>query len=93
MGLQRRRIRRLVLAHALIIAVVSAVPGTAIGLSLAYLLNLVSHVLLAQAVPFRIDFVLVASCLVVSTVITAIAALLPATRAARLKIVQALQYE
>jgi putative ABC transport system permease protein len=93
MGLQRRQLRRLVLADALMIAVVSLVPGTVIGLVLAYLLNLVSHDLLGQAVAFRINAGLIGGCLGVATVITVIAALVPAERAARLRIVQALQYE
>lgn len=92
-GLRRRRIRRLVLAHALIIALVSGGPGIVIGLSLAYMLNRVSHELLNQAVAFRIDFVLVGGCLVFAAVITVVAALLPAERAARLQVVQALQEE
>jgi putative ABC transport system permease protein len=92
-GLRRRLIRRLVLAHALTIAVVSLVPGTIIGLGLAYVLNMVSRRLFAQAVAFQIDFFLVASCWTVVTVVTVIAALLPGRRAARLRVVQALQYE
>jgi putative ABC transport system permease protein len=93
LGLQRYQLGKLVLAQALTIAVVSLVPGTAIGLILAYLLNLLSHEFLAQAVPFRIDFFLITSCLVVVTVLTVIAALLPARRAARLQVVKALQHE
>jgi putative ABC transport system permease protein len=92
-GLQRRQLRKLVLAQALTLAVISLVPGTVIGLILAYLFNKLSHDVLSHAVAFRVDFAFVAGCLAVATAVTLLAALLPARRAARLQVVQALQYE
>jgi len=92
-GLQRRQLRKLVLAQALTLAVISLVPGTVIGLILAYLFNQLSHDVLSHAVAFRVDFAFVAGCLAVATAVTLLAALLPARRAARLQVVQALQYE
>jgi putative ABC transport system permease protein len=92
-GLKRSQLGKLILAQALAMGLLSIVPGTIIGLVFAYLFNVVSHSLLAHAVPFRIDMALVAGCLASTMVTTVIAALLPARRAARLKIVQALQYE
>jgi putative ABC transport system permease protein len=93
LGLKRSQVRKLVLSQALAIALVSLVPGTVIGLALAYLFNLLSHLLLSHTVAFRVEFGLVAGCLATAVTLTLLAALLPARRAARLRVVQALQYE
>src|SRR5262249_21207534 len=93
LGLKRGQLRKLVLAQALTIALLSLVPGTVIGILLAYLFNMLSHNVLAHAVAFYIHFWLVAGCLFIATVITLMASLLPAQRAARLQVVPALQYE
>jgi putative ABC transport system permease protein len=92
-GLKRGQLRKLVVSQALAVGLISLVPGTVIGLALAYLSNMLSHILLGHAVAFRIEIGLVAGCLAAAMVITVLAALLPARRAARLQVVQALQYE
>jgi putative ABC transport system permease protein len=92
-GLQRGQLRKLVLAQALAVGLISLVPGTAVGLMLAYLINLLSYALLGHAVEFRIEFALVAGCVAAALIIALLAGLLPARRAARLQVVQALQYE
>jgi putative ABC transport system permease protein len=92
-GLKRGQLRKLVLAQALALGLISLVPGTAVGLALAYVFNLLSDLLLAHAVPFRIEVGLVLECLLAAVAVTVTAALLPAQRAARLQVVAALQYE
>ena len=42
-GLQRRQLRKLILAQALAVGLMSVVPGTVIGLALAYVINLLSQ--------------------------------------------------
>lgn len=71
----------------------SGMPGTVIGLILGYVFHVLSNVLLAHKVAFQIDFVLIAGCVAAALAITLLAALVPARRAARLPVVQALQVE
>jgi putative ABC transport system permease protein len=92
-GLKRGQLGKLILAQALAIGLLSIAPGTIIGLVFAYVFNVVSHSLLAHAVAFRIDTALVAGCVAATMVTTVLAAIVPARRAARLEIIQALQYE
>ena len=92
-GLKRRQIRKLVLSQALAVGLISLAPGIVVGVVLAYLFNLLSHLLLAHAVAFRIELGLIAACSVFAVAVAVIAALLPARRAARLQVVEALQYE
>jgi putative ABC transport system permease protein len=92
-GLQRRQLRKLVLAQAAAVALLSLIPSAVAGLALAYVINMLSDALLAHAVAFRIDPGLLGGCLGAGIAITLLAALLPARRAARLQPVRALQYE
>ena len=66
---------RLILSQALWVGLISLVPGTVIGLVLAYLFNLLSALLLAHAVEFQIDAGIVIGCLAVAMLITLIAAM------------------
>jgi putative ABC transport system permease protein len=92
-GLQRRQLRKLIMAQALAVGLMSVVPGTLIGLALAYVIHVFSNILLAHKWEFQIDLILIAGCLAAALAITLLAALAPARRAARLQVVQALQVE
>lgn len=92
-GLQRRQLRKLIMAQALAVGLMSVVPGTLIGVALGYVIHMLSNALLAHPVAFQIDVVLIAGCLAAALAITLLAALVPAHRAARLQVVQALQVE
>ncbi len=92
-GLRRVQIRKLIVSQALAVGLISLMPGIVVGVVLAYLFNLLSHLLLAHAVPFRIELGLIAGCSLFAVGVAAIAALVPARRAARLQVVEALQYE
>jgi putative ABC transport system permease protein len=92
-GLKRIQVRKLILSQALAVGLMSLAPGIVVGMILAFLFNLLSHLLLAHAVPFHIEFGLIAVCSAVAVAVAVIAALLPAARAAKLQVVEALQYE
>jgi putative ABC transport system permease protein len=92
-GLKRGQLRKVVLSQALAIGFISLVPGTAIGVAYAYVFNLLSHALLAHKTEFQLNAALIAACWAAATIIVLIAAFLPARRASRLQVVQALQYE
>jgi putative ABC transport system permease protein len=92
-GLKRGQIRKLVLSQALAVGLISLAPGIVVGVILAYLFNLLSHLLLAHAVSFRIELGLIAVCSAAAVAVAVLAALLPAARAERLQVVRALQYE
>jgi ABC-type lipoprotein release transport system permease subunit len=63
------------------------------GIVLAFLVNRATHVLAGNDVPFYLHTSLVAGVAVVAPVIAVLAALLPARRAARLQVIEALRYE
>jgi putative ABC transport system permease protein len=92
-GLTRGQALRLVLAEAASLGFLSVVPGAVGGLLMALLFGLAQYPLTGHPVDVAIDGTLVAGCLLVA-VLTAVAAALPAAlRAARLRVVEALQYE
>jgi putative ABC transport system permease protein len=92
-GMRRAQVARLVLAQAIALAVVSLVPGVAAGVALAWLTNLATYPVVGQAVRFHWDWALIAGCFFTALAIAVGAALVPARRAARLRVVEALQYE
>ncbi len=92
-GMKRFQVGKLVVAQALALGVISLVPGALAGMVLAFLINLSTYPLTGQPVPFHLDWWQVAGCLGGAIVIATLAALVPARRAARLRVIQALQYE
>jgi putative ABC transport system permease protein len=93
LGMRRGQVAKLVLAQALGLGVISLVPGTAAGVGLAYLMHLSFYPIMGQVIPFRLDLPLVAGCFLAALAIAASSAYFPARRAARLRVVEALQYE
>jgi putative ABC transport system permease protein len=92
-GLRRVQVGKLVVSQALALGVISLIPGVAGGVGLAYLINVVTYPLVGQPVPFRLDWSNLGGCLAAAVAVSVAAALLPARRAARLPVIQALQYE
>src|SRR5262249_25169899 len=93
LGLRRGQVARLVLSQAALLAAVSAVPGVLAGVVLAYLMNRSAPPLTGQVVEFHVEGWFTAGCLAGAALLAGLAALLPARRAARLRVAQALQYE
>jgi putative ABC transport system permease protein len=92
-ALKRGQVRKLVLLQAVAIGLVSLVPGVGGGLVLSWLQNLATQPVLGALRPFHLDWWLVSGCVVAGLLIAVLAALVPARRAARLQVIQALQYE
>jgi putative ABC transport system permease protein len=93
LGLQRRQVAKMVLSQALALGLIGAIPGAIVGTLLAYLMNLATEPLTGNAVPFRLHPSLTLGALALAPVIAVAAAILPARRAARLRVIEALQYE
>ena len=86
-GLQRRQLRQMIYAESIIIAVYGALLGIAIGLAFGYALTLALH---DQGVTeFAVPVVRLAVVLLVAAVGGILAAALPARRAARLNVLEA----
>jgi putative ABC transport system permease protein len=92
-GTTRGQVAKVVLSQAAIVAVLSLVPGAAGGLALAWLQNRATYPLLGHHVAFHPEAALVFGCLGLALATAAVSAVLPARRAARLRVVKALQYE
>lgn len=92
-AMTRGQVRRMILTQALALGLVSLGPGVIMGLAVAYLLNRATAVVSGAPVDFRISFTLLGGAFLVALAITQVAAYLPARRAARLEVVEALQYE
>lgn len=92
-ALLRGQVRTMVLYQALTLALSSLLPGVGMGLLLAFLMNLSTHVLLGQMVEFQADGWFVVICAAGCLAIACGAAWIPGRRASRLAIVRALQYQ
>ena len=92
-GMWRRQVRKMVLAEAIAMALISVVPGIPLGIALAYLINVSTYPIVGHPVEFHVEGMFVAFCAVAAFLISVISAILPARCAAALAIVRALQYE
>jgi putative ABC transport system permease protein len=89
-GLTRRQTRRMVRREAIITALIGAALGIPLGLGLA---AAVTHALARYAVTFSLPLTSIAVFTVVAIIAGTLAAIVPARRAGRLNVLQALQYE
>jgi putative ABC transport system permease protein len=89
-GMTRRQVRRMVRHESIIVALIGAVLGIAVGFFLA---ALVVGALSSEGVVFAVPAGTLVAFLIVSIVAGMLAAILPARRAARLNVLEALQYE
>jgi putative ABC transport system permease protein len=89
-GMIRRQVRWMVLNESVIIALIGGILGTAVGLVLG---ALVSAALSDYDLRFQLPLGYVVAFLLVALVAGLLASILPARRAARLNVLEALQYE
>jgi ABC-type sugar transport system ATPase subunit len=89
-GLTRRQTRRMVRREAIITALIGAALGIPLGLGLA---AAATHALARYGVAFSLPLTSIVAFTVVAIVAGTLAAIVPARRAGRLNVLQALQYE
>jgi putative ABC transport system permease protein len=89
-GMTRREVRRMVRHESIVTALIGAVLGIAVGIFLA---GLTSLALSEYGLVFAIPYLSLAAFVVVAILAGMLAAILPARRASRLNVLQALQYE
>jgi putative ABC transport system permease protein len=89
-GMTRRQVRRMMRYESVMVALIGAVLGMAVGLLLA---ALVTHALSGEGLEFSIPARTLVAFLLVAIIAGMLAAILPARRASRLNVLQALQYE
>ena len=89
-GMTRRQTRRMVRHESVITALIGAALGLPLGLVLA---ALVSQAMSDQGLSFRVPILLLVIFAAVAVVAGMVAAIIPARRAARLNVLEALQYE
>ncbi len=92
-AMTRQQIRKTILSQAVILGSAGIAPGTLVGLGLAYLINLATMTAIGHPVEFQVHPPLLAGSFVGASLIVLLAAWLPAERAARLNLTEALQYE
>jgi putative ABC transport system permease protein len=92
-AMTRPQVRKLIVGQALALGVVGLLPGCVVGVVTAWAMNVAGRAMLGQPIPFHLEPGFVAGCVVAGFGITLLAALLPARRAVRLPVIQALQYE
>jgi putative ABC transport system permease protein len=92
-AMTKRQVRHTILMQAVIIGSVGLVPGVLVGVLVAYLMNLLMLPTIGRTIEFGFHPWLVLGTLASALCITVVAAWIPAQRAARLDLVQALHYE
>ncbi len=92
-AMTRGQVRKFVVAQAVAIAAVGLLPGVFVGALIGYLLNLLTYPLSGHPVEFVLRPQILLGSLAVSFLIVLVAAFFPARRAARLNMVEAIQYE
>jgi putative ABC transport system permease protein len=89
-GMSRRQTRRMVRHESIIVALIGSVSGMIVGLCLA---GLVTAALAGEGVTFSLPVGTLVAFLIVTVIAGMLAAILPARRASRLNVLEALQYE
>jgi putative ABC transport system permease protein len=89
-GMTRRQVRRMIRHESIVTALIGAVLGIVVGLFLAVL---VTRALSDQGVVFAVPYTSLVIFAIAAVIVGILAAIAPARRASRLRVLQALQYE
>lgn len=92
-AMTRSQVRRLIFAQAALLGLLGLVPGAIAGIFVAYAISLSAYAVLGHNILFHFRPGLIAGCLAFGFIIVMLASLIPAERAARLKLGIALHYE
>ncbi|HUG71317.1 MAG TPA: FtsX-like permease family protein [Pirellulaceae bacterium] len=92
-AMTRSQVRRTILAQAIMMGLIGLAPGTILGLAVAYFINLATLPTTGHVVLFVFRPWLLVISFSLALLIVLVAAWIPAERAARLKLTDALQYE
>ncbi len=91
-AMTRNQVRKTIFAQALMIGLLALIPGIAAGVGIAYLINLATLPVIGHPVELEFHPWLMAGSLAIGLVVVTAAAWLPAERAARLALTEALRY-
>lgn len=92
-AMTRGQVRRMIFAQAALLGLLGLIPGTVAGVLVGYAISLSSYAVLGHEIVFHFRPLLIFGCLAGASFIVMLASLLPAERAARLKLSAALHYE
>lgn len=92
-AMTRRQVAKTVLAQALVVGLIGIVIGFFAGAGTAWTISLTMLPLLGYQVPFDLHMDLVGGCFLLALAIVLVAAWIPARRATRLDLLEALKYE
>ncbi|NLF67643.1 MAG: FtsX-like permease family protein [Candidatus Anammoximicrobium sp.] len=92
-AMTRRQVAKTVLAQALVMGLIGVVVGTIAGAATAWVISLTMLPLLGYQIGFDLPLDLVGGCFLLALAIVLLAAWLPARRATRLDLLEALKYE
>jgi putative ABC transport system permease protein len=91
LGLQRRQVAKVIRTQAVLLSLISTIPGALAGVGLAYSLNRANAAWTGTTSSFRIDFLLLLGACTLSAVISLLSALSPTRKALRLSVTTAIQ--
>jgi putative ABC transport system permease protein len=89
-GMTRRQVRMMIRYESIVTSLMGATLGMAVGLFLA---ALITHALSSSGIVFAVPWIQIVYFVLAAIVVGVLAAVIPARRAARLNVLQALQYE
>ena len=89
-GMTRRQTRMMIRYESIVTSLMGAALGIAVGIFLALL---VTHALSSQGIVFAVPWMQLVYFVIAAIVVGLLAAIFPARRAARLNVLEALQYE
>ncbi|MCS7304580.1 MAG: FtsX-like permease family protein [Thermoguttaceae bacterium] len=92
-AMTRRQLRKTILTQAAMIALMGLLPGAVAGVGVSWLMNQATARVTGHPVEFGFHPLLLLGCLGAGFLIVLAAGLIPAERAARLQLAEALQYE
>ena len=92
-AMTRRQVRKTIISQAVLLGLIGVIPGAIAGVFIAYAISLSSEAILGRAIAFHWRPELLLACLAGGMVVVLLGSLIPAERAARLKLSAALHYD